>query len=145
MPEYSVITGCRAPGMETQGRLLSVCGIHAGTGTDETTVDNVDQALPGRWKARQVRSSPARSSQQSRQKAFYPGRHRPTTRCVVAACPESALGASSPCTRDLEAINSGLRYVEPLTAVQAKAEDAAYWQSTASPRNGGQPDMSMVG
>lgn len=37
MPEYSVITGCLVlPGMETQGRLLSACGIHAGTETNET-------------------------------------------------------------------------------------------------------------
>lgn len=37
MPEYSVITGCLVlPGMETQGRLLSVSGTHAGTGTNET-------------------------------------------------------------------------------------------------------------
>lgn len=62
---------------------------------------------------------------------------------MVAGYTESALEASSPCSRDLE-VKSSLLYVEPLTAVQAKAEDGARCLSTGCHRNGGQPDMGVV-
>lgn len=73
MPEYSVITGCLVlPGMETQGRLPSACGIHAGTGTNETRVDNVDQACLQH--GRQANSGQVQSGQVSRAAKKIPTR-----------------------------------------------------------------------
>lgn len=83
MPEYSVIIGCLVlAGMETQGRLLSVSGTHAGTGTDETHGRLRRPSLCGIWKARQVISGQVKPAEPpKRQERSHSGRHRPTSIC----------------------------------------------------------------
>ena len=80
------------------------------------------------WK---MKSQPslARSSQQSRQKASHSGRQRPTPRCWPLDVRRARL---EPVALARETVQStpALRYVNSLTAVWVKAEDAAYCLST---------------